>query len=486
MINSNKVVKDYNKLKIIAKRYEQKKKYEYALRCIKLAGNLMYNLNFFYYDDDLEQMVTDIGARLIDVSQGKQEKVKEKILFYDGFGLDQRGLAQIYIKALVTIGLPIVYVIPQKQYNEIPEIKKILLQNNDNKIETVNEDSIIQGISSLQKIISENNITVSFLYTSPFDMIGITVFNAYRNHMKRFLINLTDHAFWIGKRSFDYIIEFRDYGASISVNERNISKNLILKQPYYPVINTGFKFEGFPFDETNKKIIFSGGALYKTYGDNNKYYCIVEHLLKKDKDVIFLYAGFGDGTELKKLQKKYKNRIFWINERKDLYEVMKRCYFYLSTYPMIGGLMTQYAVAAGVVPMTLIYDECSTGVLLNPEEIGIEYKNFSAFIAELDKMLEDRNVVFEKEQKLKRQIITEDEFNNNLKKIVFDNSSNYIFKCHKVETERFRHTYIERMTKEMYYKIFIKKWALFICKYFPKETIGAIRVKIKEEIKKEV
>ena len=44
---------------------------------------------------------------------------------------------------------------------------------------------------------------------------------------------------------------------------------------------------------------------------------------------------------------------------------LEKSYFYLSTYPICGGLMFQYAASAGKVPVTLKYDEDLTkGFLL--------------------------------------------------------------------------------------------------------------------------
>ena len=50
--------------------------------------------------------------------------------------------------------------------------------------------------------------------------------------------------------------------------------------------------------------------------------------------------------EMKKIIKKYPNRAYLTPERSDLYQVLKHSVFYLSTYPLCGGLMYQYAAKA--------------------------------------------------------------------------------------------------------------------------------------------
>ena len=44
----------------------------------------------------------------------------------------------------------------------------------------------------------------------------------YAGHMKRYQVNLTDHAFWLGTYAFDYCLEFLDFGAIVSREYRHI------------------------------------------------------------------------------------------------------------------------------------------------------------------------------------------------------------------------------------------------------------------------
>ena len=104
----------------------------------------------------------------------------------------------------------------------------------------------------------------------------------------------------------------------------------------------------------DRPILFSGGSLYKTFDDKGTYYEMVEQIMQRHDKLLFVYAGNGDRSGLKILQKKFPRRVYPIDERKDLYAVMRQCTLYLNTYLMIGGLMTQYAEIAGRLPLTLV------------------------------------------------------------------------------------------------------------------------------------
>lgn len=97
-----------------------------------------------------------------------------------------------------------------------------------------------------------------FFYSLPYDVAGILFMDLLKETRERFFINLTDHAFWLGKFCSDYYIDFRTYGTSISNNQRHIPQEKIRLLPYYPFINQSVKYTGLPFDLKNRKLIFSG------------------------------------------------------------------------------------------------------------------------------------------------------------------------------------------------------------------------------------
>lgn len=220
-------------------------------------------------------------------------------------------------------------------------------------------------------------------------MVGPVLMQAYEGVLTRYVVNLTDHAYWLGARAIDKCIEFRDYGASISSEYRGIPREKIVKLPFYPKI-VPQEFQGFPFPvKDGQQVVFSGGALYKTFGEGNKYYEIVDYILASHSDVIFWYAGGGDDSELKKCMERYPGRVYHTPERPDLFQLLQHVSFYLSTYPLCGGLMYQYAAAAGIEPVTLRRDDCNDGFLLHQDELHVIFDTMEELKQEIDRVLTD-------------------------------------------------------------------------------------------------
>lgn len=458
------------------------KKYEKALQGIAVSSQLHYMWNQSYTNDKLEEQTCKLKE---EISQqynlfSKEDRNKNTILFYDGFGLDTRGLALIYLKNLVCLGYKVIYVTDEKAINKQPEIYKNVEKYNIEWIYISMKKSYINQIKELIDIFNKYKPANAFIYSSPYDVSAVLAFELYDKIVTRFKINLTDHAFWLGTKCFDYCIEFRDYGGKISNKFRKVDNDKIILLPYYPIINKNIEFEGFPFDTKNEyKIIFSGGSLYKTIGENNIYYKMIEDILSSFPNVIFLYAGKGDDTELKKIIIKYPHRVFHIDERKDLYQLMLHIDIYINTYPMIGGLMTQYAAIAGKLPLMLKHNDDGSGVLVNQEELGIEYNNKEELLQDLYKLLSDEKYKKDKEKKLENSIITEETFREELNNIIRNHTSIFKIKNIDIDTSDFLKSYIERYSYETEINCIASKRHKKLIWNFPKYFIVKLIMKNK-------
>ena len=275
MVKKEYVLHIVDKLKCGIKSEIKKKNYEAALELILNCANILYQTNLYYVDEDLEGYLKEIANKMEILSP--IEKKTDVIFFYDGFGLNSRGLAQIYIKALCQIK-KVIYITYEDCKENIPDIQNII-NKNDGRILYINrsQKKYTEQILQLCSFASEFKPHDFFFYSFPNDVVGVTSLNILEGKVTRYQINLTDHAFWLGARCIDKCIEFRDYGANVSVKYRGISKNIIAKLPFYPIINKDIPFQGFPFRIVNgQKVVFSGGALYKTFGGKNKYYDIID------------------------------------------------------------------------------------------------------------------------------------------------------------------------------------------------------------------
>lgn len=478
----NIVDAEYKRLKIIIEKAILSENFEKALAAISVASSLLYSWNQRYVDNFLEESISKVAEGTITSTIRDADQKSDTILFYDCFGLDTRGLAVIYLKALAHIGNKVYYVVPITAKDKQPEIDKAICNSNVKRV-YYSSNRYYDKLKELQEIFNEYKPSKAFLYTSPDDSSGIAAFMQMKK-VVRYQINLTDHAFWLGKNAFDYCLEFRNYGASISLNERGISKDRIVLMPYYPYIDKNYGFQGFPFETESKKIIFSGGALYKTIDSTGTFYYIVSEILKKNEDVIFLYAGSGDDFYLKQLQAKFVNRVFYIEERKDLYQILRHVTLYLSTYPMIGGLMMQYAAIAGKIPVTLWHGDENSGILINQESRKIEYKDKEELISDVNRILNDSNYREERETLLEGSVISEQEFYEELRNVIKKQRTKYNIDFTSVDSRRFRQDYVNRFSFDNFLKsIPVKRNVSLIREYreqFVNRIMGGVLRKLRK------
>ncbi len=290
-------------------------KYIEALKHIERLGKVEYITNYQYLDEELENELLQSAYGLnLKITEGINDRY---IIFYDAFALSYRGLALIYLRALISLGFIVFYVTFEDKKEGMDVLREeIQASHNGSSIMYISSE-IEDGIIQLRDIIEAISAKYMFLYTTPYDVIGLTVFSLYHKKRVRFQINLTDHAFWLGRFAFDYCIEFRVYGYNISIQKRKIEKEKILMLPYYPVIRKE-KYQGLPFPDSTR-FIFSGGALYKTISNDNLYYEIVKDILKEYSEVYFLYAGDVSNAEvnskLLELSYLFPKRVYCIEER---------------------------------------------------------------------------------------------------------------------------------------------------------------------------
>ena len=463
------------KLNRIAADYIKTGKIERAMQASEVSAEISYEWNQYYLDPSLEKILLEISESLGTEELPHSQADSETVLFYDGFGLDTRGLALIYLKALCRLGYTVIYVtydvdFSTKSRTEQPEIRKATCGFDIRAIYIKRSSKCLEKAKEILSLIKKYRPIGSFFYSVPFDIPAACAFTKAEGTTRRFLINLTDNAFWAGLNSFDCCIEFRDYGAGISFYDRCIPSKKIKSLPFYPFTDESIEFQGypFPFDERSQKLVFSGGSLYKTFSEDNAYYKLVEFILETDPDTVFWYAGSGDRRGFAPILKKYGGRIFITPERKDLLQVLKRCCLYLSTYPISGGLMFQYAAKAGKIPVTFRHDMCNDGFLIGQEELGIEFDSIEETELELKRCLSDKEYREQKERKLKKTLITEEQFTEQLGRLLRSGENSYSVIIKRQETECFRDEYAKRWSVKTLIKLLVRRKSKWIALRFPR------------------
>lgn len=457
------------------------KHYNDALELIFSCTQLLCATNAYYVDDALEENIRAVADALFPAQIERVERVELKqdtILFYDGVGLDVRGLARIYLEALVQ-DFKVCYVTYADREQEIPGILQTVRENGGT-VFFIDRTRPVEMIRQLNAILHACRAGKIFFYAYPYDIIAPVLMQAYEGILTRYQINLTDHGFWLGARAIDKCIEFRDYGASISSEYRGIPREKIVKLPFYPKV-VEQEFQGFPFPvKEGQKVVFSGGSLYKTFGEGNKYYQLVDYILDKHSDVIFWYAGWGDDSELKKCMARHPGRVFHTQERSDLFQILQHVSFYLSTYPLCGGLMYQYAAAAGTLPLTLRRDDCNDGFLLDQDALGVIFDTMEELEQEIDRVLTDEPYRQARSARMRSAVIAPEQFSAELRQIMASGTSAQEICYRHIDTEAFRANYLVHFTQQELLWCCVRKETIRgMLRYFPGLAFKGILFKLR-------
>lgn len=402
----------------------QRGEYEKAARQMEDLATLRYRWNGEMTDDFLEDNLTRFSSHVPPLAP--YEPKKSVVLFYDEFGLDLRGLALIYVRALTALGYHLVYC-TREPHTPLPHIEAELRAHGGELRTFPAAADPLARCAVLSAIIAEVRPGAAFLYTEPNDVGGLLAFHLMAGYTRRYQVNLTDHAFWLGRNAFDVCLEFRDFGAKVSRTLRRIPAEKLVKLPYYPVIDTSIPFGGYPFERQDGDIvIFSGGQLYKTKDEARTYYRVVDAILARHPQVRFWYARGDQDADIDWLRARHPDRVSYTPERQDLYQVLCHCDLYLNTYPLIGALMTQYAAAAGRLPLTLSSaDEPLRDLLQNASALDIVRHDVPSFLKLVDFLLDHPEERQRRGQMAKEGVVTEKKFTENLGRILEKGESSF-------------------------------------------------------------
>lgn len=490
-ITNEIILGDYNKLKHLGALFFNKKKYSVAVSFVMKAALLMYESNIFYKDDELEYLMLAFGQKLIRQRLLYSNKTdKKKVVFYDYFVLNNRGLTEQYIEALASSNFEVLYIGCRKDDTFSDEIYS-KIRNYDN-FKVVSVSLNLDMLQTFYDMMFNFSPDMIIAHTAPWDVYGLTIISLFQN-CKKYLINITDHAFWLGHTVFDYYFEFRDYGYNISKSYRNIPASKLLKLPYYPIVNEEIPFKGFNFNIVNKKIVFSGGSIYKIEG-SPVFFQMVKYILDNHDDVIFLFLGNGNIEYIKNfiISNHYETRFFVFPERKDIYHVFKHSYLYLNTYPLIGGLMTQFACMAGIPPITLQktttdYSSDITELFTKCTKFPLNFSDKDELLKYVDIYLNNFDLYKKCCEELPNLIISKDSFNKLFLSYLGDSKNQLDTKTYDIDIISFAKDYITRFNENYcikYYRLFVgrNRYLMFyffsyICKYILYKILFIIRTK---------
>ncbi len=420
-----------------------------ALRQISQSARWAYNFNFIYTDIQIENDLRTIADKHL-----KHIKidtlVKNRYVFFDTAGLDNRGLTQQYLRALMTLGHEFLYIYIEDNIKNIPEILREideypkgehLLFNN----QTLNE--LQKSRCIIDKLVAYKPEKI-LLHLMPWDVVSLMSIYCIKGPVT-YNINLTDHAYWMGASFVNYNIEFRPYGKTVSLERRNLSIEQLLYLPYYPIRSKYTPFKGFPELPHGSVIVFSGGAFYKMFGENDAYFKMVDAILGLSPNVVLLLAGGGDEVLMKKKIEamNHGDRVYLIGNRKDIDEVFKHCDIYLGTYPSAGGLMSQYA-AMHAKPIIAYYNPQRTGTrvegIVNHRGKGVSsFSDMPELLSYASLLIKNKDFRIKEGIRAKEALTTEELFVTEFSKLMESRKNTVTWENEDVDYEAMENRYLD-------------------------------------------
>lgn len=447
-------------------------KYKECFEYLDLTCSLARHFYLLWTIPEFEDILLAFSKSMSVQNRFKNEHGdEERIVFYDTHATDNYVLTQQYLAAALSWNVNILY-ITNKDMNmpNRKNIKEMLDCSPRAKIEKIPGGlDVLEAAEYIVKMVCDFGTTKCLVHTQSFDLMGIIAFGAL-DLIEKFYIETSDHIFWLGTKAFDYYIVFRSLGYNTCVQHRGIPSNKLLLQPYYPIMYSR-KLQPYPVNHRDSVKILSGARIEKVYGDNDKYFELIEGIIRNNSNVEFYYIGagvYGKLAQTSYLEKQIAKRQYGDNFhvlgfRNDITELMKEMDIYMGTYPIGGGLMTQIAASQGLPIVQYVAPGLSSSV---GEFIDCEnrkqpfvFENPNEFYAECNHLIRDKEYRRRIGKKLKHRVLTEQEFNEQAKVLIFNKKSPY--KPDQYETDckanRINQIDIENKCSHDYARILVKK-----------------------------
>lgn len=391
-----------------------------ALKDIITASYWAYSFNHIYCDPEAENLLKLIGDNNIK-PKTIETPMKDHCVLIDSFLLDNRGLSQQYLRAMMANGMYILVIytnaggeIGRETLAEIKSYEKAQIVTFSKGIDMIEE------ARQIASDIIEFKPAHIFLHLTPWDVVALMACNAIKGALI-YNINLTDHAFWLGTSFINYNIEFRPCGMTISLEKRNLNNSQLIHLPYYPIVPISSCFQGFPTIPEDSVRVFTGGAVYKMLGDGCLFFKIMDKILDISPKVYILVAGFKNDKRFEKQRKKMRHadRVLLIGVRNDIDAVFDNIDIYLNTYPLGGGLMLEYAAKKGK-PILAYREKYNVIIAIegiinpdgNPEISAKSFTDLDAMMEYARRLVMDKEFIKEEGWRIKNGLMTSETFNN--------------------------------------------------------------------------
>lgn len=463
MVNKKSINKDLRYLKKQVTRYLSSKRYDKALDYIVMSAKLMYEFAVDFIDIELEDSLSRVVNDVFGITE--YEPDDEIVMFYDYYALPNRGLTQQYMRGLANTNKKVYYLVPKKKENIDRRIINEFESYNNVSLLFIQDKNLLQTVSSILEVVNRIKPKKVFMHMSPWDVVGNLVWNSCTSS-ERYNIDITDHTFWLGKNCTDFILEWRDYGATIAQTLRGFSREKIIVIPYYPILDSE-RFYGYEFlDKDHSRVrLFSGGHIFKIYGQNDFFLNLIKSILEQNLNTDFYYIGGGNTRYVKKFidDNGLSNRWYMVENRKDIVEFIEKMDVFVHTYPISGGLMCQ--IAAGCKKPTIAYsDSWNTDCLIEPyfhvEKLvhKLTYFDRNEMLNEIKLLCSNKDYRESLGENEKEALIEEKEFILSVAKITSNETIPNDWNSVNIDLEKIQQMYIEIQNyTKTYLRIFLNK-----------------------------
>lgn len=481
-MDRNSVLKLYEKYKKISRIYMEKKRYNESFECLYYACYLMYAYQIYLCDDELETALKELGERVLKCKRVCQKSEGSCFIFYDSLARDNMALSRQYLEALIRMKVPFVYVILAED-NDAKELVSLVQKSVMGSLEVISKSfSYTEQLEALRTLFEKYSSEKVILHMANGDVVG-AAFWQLTVGVEKFYVNHGDEQFWVGKNTLDYLLCYRGTGAKIAISSRGITENKIHIQPYYPAIPRTYSQElKFELPE-NMVLLFSGGRYVKVYDENNEFVKMIIAILQRNPKAYFLFAGSGDSKSFIEQfrQEGVLDRCKIIPYQKNLMAIMRRIDIYLSTYPINGGLMAQFAALAKKTIVERKSEESGEIEELFPKldrNIKISYETLEQYHAAVDHLIHDEEARIKSGEELYNRLITEKEFDQNLEQILKCKKSIFPISGMILDTDMLSERLI-RIDRRYLHRFWALQLNKYVLKYMPLKFIYASLMFIK-------
>jgi hypothetical protein len=188
--------------------------YEKALKLLEYLAGFIYKFPYMkdFHDADLEAIVQDLSYRICGRPLAGLSTTK-RVVLVDSFGWDARGFTQQYLRALKDLGYEVLLIKTSSLNAEMSQNIKLEIANGPglSMLEIEDTQTYAEKIREIRDAIIAFGPEQIVLHLSPWDVTAIAAMHQFP-HIKKIMIDITDHSFWLGTKIVDKLVVFRVWG----------------------------------------------------------------------------------------------------------------------------------------------------------------------------------------------------------------------------------------------------------------------------------